>query len=317
MRIPHYKALNLIKANKYHCFVIYGDNYGKISSLIKEIILYFSQKELVDTIAFDFKDKDKEVIGNIDYELNSASFFAQKKIIIINYYIDDNKIQNIVNLYSGNNILILVNHLFSKIKATLGMQNEQVLAISCYKNNEIQISLKLKALLFQYKLVPADNLTLNYMTSILSGDDLSIESEIEKLSIYKGNNRTLTMDDIRNVISDDESMVSYQVINDLIKINFKSLFDIKSSENNMLVIRMIYNYFFNLLNDDREEVTIFKKKIPFQYHENWDMHKKILNNNLNIIKILKILSISEQKYKIHQKINYYFTNIAINMLFNL
>ena len=121
--------------NKNKIFLFYGENAG----LKEEIIMNFFIKNHTNCT---FKYSEKEILNNLENfynQINSKSFFDNKKLIIINDASDKfkNEIQDLIEKKLDDITIILISSLLekkSKLRA-LFEKNKNLIVVPFYKDN--------------------------------------------------------------------------------------------------------------------------------------------------------------------------------------
>jgi DNA polymerase-3 subunit delta len=181
--------------------LIYGPDEGQV----RERTLMIS-KQIVEDINDPFNMLEltvKEAIDNtarISDEMNSISLMGGRKLLRINGADKGLKspIDNAITEYNGENFLIIaggelapsspIRKLFEKEK--------NLASLACYVQDERSLSYSIpQTLRKQGKNIERD--AIQYLSSCLVGDSGSVNSQLEKLVIYVGDNQNITLEDAK------------------------------------------------------------------------------------------------------------------------
>lgn len=313
-----------IQANKVENFInnlnsdingvlIYGPDLGLVTLRAQEIkkkILpdYKNSLALIELNSSILKDKP-EVVAN---EFTSISMFSDKKLIIIDN--PDNTLSKTLDLLflkpseNKNFIIITADDLDSK--STLrkfAEYNDYFASLPCYKDDETTISQLIHKTFkdngFKYSLD-----AVKYLIDNFGGDRMIILSELDKLMMYKYDEKAILLKDAKACVHDSSESDINEFVNNLASLNFeKSFKDLHNLQLDgifpIVIIRSAISYFLKLqlfkyqLQNGLtfEEITtkegIFWKQKPILLE-----HLKLLTSK-NIDVILEILLEEECKMK--------------------
>lgn len=299
--------------------VIYGPDSGLITIRKNEILQkiipdYKSSLSLINLNMAIIKEKPEI----IDYEYNSLSLFGNdRKVILIeeadntiSKILDEifNKIQN-----SNNFIVITADDLDNKSSLRKFAENsEYFMAIPCYKDdiNTIMqlVNKKLKKEGFTY-----NQEVLKTLSESFGGDRLIILNELEKLIIYKDNDKNITIDDVYACIQDNSEATIEELIASIANLDYQNAFKELQSLYSIgvfpiAIIRSLIYYFlrlqlykFQLQNGiNFEEITV-RDKIFWKQKPIIVQHlKKLTSRNINSI----LLFLMKEECKLKGKIEY-------------
>jgi len=259
MKLQANKVDDFIKTfnNMNKCFLVYGPDEGLIVIRKQEILSkimpdYKNSLSLVTLDIGDLKNKP-QILSN---ELNSNSLFSSdKKIILIEDA--DNSIVKVLNeVFSkpqNNETFLIITSGDLDSKSTLkkfAENNQYFVSLPCYKddiNTVMQlINKKLKENNFKY-----DVEVIKYLSENFGGNRLIILNEIDKLTIYKGTDKDLTIDDVKICIQNNSEADINNFVNQFAALNidktfseFKKLLD--EGIYPVAVIRTLISYIMKL-----------------------------------------------------------------------
>lgn len=316
MKIQANKVDEFIKTFKTDVkgILVYGPDTGLVSIRKNEIlqkILPNYKKSLSLINITQSIIKEKQTIINDEY--NSTSLFGgNKKVIIIEDA--ENSISKTLEIIfskpqnNENFIIITADDLDSK--STLkrfAEYNQYFAALPCYKDdiNSIMqiINSTLRKECFKY-----NSDVVKYLAESFGGNRLIILSELEKLIIYKDEDKNLTIEDVQACIKDNSEADLNAFINDFASLDFnkayKELYNLNSEGIfPVVVIRSLINYFiklqllkFQLQNGLSFEEISTKENIFWKQKPILAQHLKKLSMK-NINDILFILLKEEAKSK--------------------
>lgn len=232
MKIQANKVDEFIKSfdNKCKGVLIYGPDEGLVSIRKNEILQkilpdYKTSLSLITLSSATIKDKT----GIINSEYNSTSLFGNdKKVVLIEDA--DNSISKILEEIfskpqnSDNFILITADDLDSKSSLKRFAEfNQYFASLPCYKDdiNAIMqiVNLKLRKEGFKYNAE-----VVKYLTESFGGNRLIILSELDKLVIYKDQDKNLTIEDVKACIQDNSEGNINDFVNNLASLNIEKAY---------------------------------------------------------------------------------------------
>jgi len=271
--------------------------YGKIDYLIKKQIKNLIADNNIDDINIIKYDLEQDSLTKIINDCNSASLFSEKKIILVyNSYIftgstkkgieqDPTILEEYLNNINNDNILIFVvnnekldeRKKITKLIKKNGFVKEynSVDTISIIKNLFDDYSISLDLIKYLIERV-GDNLPL-------------LSSEIEKIKIYKNNDKTITKDDINNltcksleennfklidaIISKNKNL-AFELYNDRIKLNEEPIAIIIALANQIRIMYQVKQLYLNgyTENDIAKNLNIhpYRVKLASQNSRKYD-----------------------------------------------
>ena len=243
--------------------MVLGDNmvylfYGLEQFLIDNEIKKIIEKNKIDEFNISKYDLENDSLDNILEDIETPSLFGDKKIVIVNNsYIftpTTKKTNNITNLdkleeYLNNindlNILIFTvnEEKLDERKKIVKKIKEQGKVLEFNKNTNIN---NLVSNMFDDYKINANDIT--FLINRV-GNDLSIlKQEIEKLKIYKLEDKIITKEDILNLTNKTINLDIFNFINNIISKNKNEAIEIyyellKQNEEPIKIIVMLANQF--------------------------------------------------------------------------
>ena len=208
--------------------------YGTVDYLINKTIDKIISDNKIDEFNINKYDLTNSLLTDIINDASSMSLFSDKKIIIVNnayIFTGNNKkyleqdtleLEKYLNNVNDNTILIFnVNSekLDERKKITkLIKKNGLVKDFNCIDN----ISL-VKNLFDDYSI---SNDNVKYLISRVGDDSSLLASEIEKIKIYKNEDKTITFDDITNLTTKSLEVNNFKLIDAIINKNKAEAFNL-------------------------------------------------------------------------------------------
>ncbi len=283
--------------------LIYGPDAG---------LVLIRKNEILQRVLPDYKNslslitlspsaiKEKPNIINDEY--NSISLFGSEKKVILIEDAENSIAKTLEAIFAKpqnneNFIIITADDLDSKSALKrFAEYNSYFAALPCYKDdiNSIMqiINLRLKKEGFKYN---AD--VVKYLAESFGGNRLIILSELDKLIIYKDDDKNITLDDVKVCIQDNSEADLNDFINNFASLNFDKAY--KELQNlysegvfPVVVIRTLISYFlklqlykYQLQNGlSFEEITtkenVFWKQKPILHQHLQKLQMKTINDIL-------------------------------------
>ena len=264
--------------------VIIDDNINKIlkdNNLTNENIIKYDMSEVLLESAIE--------------ELNTYSLFIENKVVILNnceflsstskrgsLKQDDTLLIDYINNPNPLNILIIVcNNIDDRLKVNkLLKQKTKVI------ETNFSIEDKIKLYLEDYSM---DNKTINYLINYLNKNNTRILNEINKLKIYKDEDKTITVSDINEIVVREFDDDIFSLINAVIKKDKKKALDI-----------------FNELTSRGEEVTKIIITLADQFRLIYRA-KILINSGKGKDYIASLLKVHPYRVKLAMEASYNFT----------
>lgn len=204
-------------------YLIISNDKVTIDYNINQIIKKINNSDL-EIIKYNYDEQD---IDSLLEELNTYNFLSNCKLVIYNNcsFLSkdiDKKIKELKKYLDtpGDNFLILINDSLSEKKEIKDLLSN----VDIIKEN-LNIEKLIKDNLCEYKM---DSRTINYLINYCLNNNEKIINELDKLKCYKmdENDKTITIDDINQVVIRDYDDDIFDLVNEIVKKNKKEAFDL-------------------------------------------------------------------------------------------
>ncbi len=237
------KSFEINKKKKFdnqHYFLVYGENEGLKSEIIKILKENFlGNIETVD---------ESQILNNTDlfYErLLNKSLFEKEKTIIINRCTE--KIYDFIEEIIEKNIpdikiILNANILEKKSKLrNLFEKSKKLVAIPTYKDNSLTLAEITKKFFYNYKISISQE-TINLLVSRCNGDRGYLKLELEKILIYMQNRRNISLEEIYKLTNLSENFSINELVDNSLSKNIQKTSEIINesnykSEDGVLILR--------------------------------------------------------------------------------
>lgn len=238
------------------CIVLFGNNEGEISML---------QKKCAEAVcgstddAFRFSlmqmDNVSKDGGEVYAEFHAQSLMGGRRAIAVQGA-DNNltpMLKKMLPETKSENLLILNSTAYNTKSAliTWAKERRDIITVGCYEDREADIAQEAAAMLYA-KGLQADNATLQVLCARLSPDKRVNQSEIDKLEMYLGERKTVTIEDVQNAVCDvagasSEDLCYYTAGGDVKKAVAMLNRLLKEGEEPATLVRMLEYHFARLL----------------------------------------------------------------------
>lgn len=285
---------SLKTSNEYKLCLLFGQDESVISIKTKEILNIFKNENIVNISQEELKSKPSRIFE----EFQSISFFGDKTIIVLKPNERPNDItkyiKQIFEKVDENNknfILIVAGDLAtSSSLRKFCEESDYIVSIGCYNETDSGVISFIRNKLNQYDLKFNQDI-INKIYSNIGNNLLVLEKEIEKISLYKGDDKNLTLEDIEKTTTDISGSDISEFINYFCTLDkqntFKSLNKLLSESQSIVLTRSLISYFlllqrinyriFNgedISNAIRLERVFWKEQLYIKKHlEFWDLKK--------------------------------------------
>ena len=300
-------------------FLMYGENQGHKEVLILQLF----KKEHPETT---YKYSEKEILLDLDNfynQINSQSFFEDKKLIIINSVTEKMK-EQILNLLEKNlkdiTIILITGILEKKSKLRNIFEKENNLGIiPFYKDNDKTLN-EITRMFFSKRQISISQETINIIIQKASGDRKNLKNELEKIENFLGSKKKLNIDDVLKLTNLSENYSINDLVNSCLAKNKKDTLKIINEnifafEDCIIIIRSMFfsaNRLLKLLQKKNEiqdiEKLITSYKPPIFWKEKPIIKQQINNWKEETIKAL-IYKIDEIELAIKKN-----NNIGLNIV---
>lgn len=210
MKIYSNAADNFVRDLKTNIVLVYGNDNGGVNAMAKRLAKRFlgaeeSPDSLVKLSPEDLKE-DTEIIATA---LSSRSFFCHKKVVIVEDAADGilEIVHKVAAMQGADNLLIVcAGELKKESKLRKFFEDSKILtALLCYKEDTAGLKRRISELL-RGNSVSADQDVIEYLAANLGEDKLITQNEIEKISIYLGDAKTLSFEEATEIVADNSDM---------------------------------------------------------------------------------------------------------------
>ncbi len=208
--------------------------YGTVDYLINKTIDKIINDNKIDEFNVNKYDLTNSLLTDIINDASSMSLFSDKKIIIVNNayiftgtnkkYTEQNteELENYLNNINDNTILIFTTSnekLDERKKITKLVKKNGIV-----KDFNSIDNISLVKNLFEDYSISNDN--VKYLISRVGEDSSLLASEIEKIKIYKNDDKTITHDDITNLTTKSLEVNNFKLIDAIINKNKAEAFNL-------------------------------------------------------------------------------------------
>lgn len=266
--------------------LIYG-NYLKNNLKFQQLIQEFKD---FDIINYDYSQVDLKFLNQ---ELNTESLFENQKVIVLrNIDFESIDLDKFINNPSSNNLIIIEDSFKienSKIFTSLKNNNYKI-----YKNNDF-IPLEIKESfikLLNENHITYQNSTIDYLFS--KSKDLNyLYNEIDKLINYSLEKKTISKEDIDNVLFIEYEDSIYELTNIILKNDKEKILKIY---NDLIFMNQDINFIFSSIYFKLIEVLKVKLYLDYGFDDNYIINNlKISKGKLYYLK--QNIKISYERFK--------------------
>tara|TARA_B100001057_G_scaffold411285_1_gene426854 strand:- start:2292 stop:3284 length:993 start_codon:yes stop_codon:yes gene_type:complete len=295
MIIKSFEIKNYFNTN--NIFLFYGENTG----LKEEILDNFFKKNHIDCT---FNYSEKEILVDLDKfydQINSKSFFDDKKLIIISNASDKIKdnIENIIEKKLTDVTIILISNVLEKKSKLRNLfeKKKDLVTVPFYKDNYRTLADIVSNFLKKREILSSQE-TINIIIEKASGDRKNLKNELTKIENFLGTKKKLSTESVLKLTNLSENYSIQELVNNSLARNKKDTLKI-INENNfsfedcMIITRsMLYaaNRLLKLLekkNDSSNlETLISNHKPPIFWKDKEIIKNQIKNWKLDSIKNL-------------------------------
>ena len=212
-------------------YLIISDDLITIEENINNIISENSMS-IDNIIKYDLSET---YIEDVLEELNTYGFFSENKIVVVyasallspdkkksELIQDDSLLEKyIVNPNQLNSLVLVTDKIDERKKITKLLKKECIVI-----DKKLSIEDKIKKNLKDYKM---SAFTMNYFIECLNNDNERILNELEKLKLYKNDDKNITRDDIDKIVIKELNDDIFSLINSILKKDIERSFEIYNS----------------------------------------------------------------------------------------
>ena len=296
MIVKYFDLKNKIQ-NKIDYYLFYGPNTGLMEEIINEIFKTNFTKNIIN---YDENEVLNDQSGFME-KLYNKSFFDNEKFIIINRA--TNKIYEIIQEIIESKIvnikiIIKANILEKKSKLRNFFEKEKDIIITAFYEDNYSTLCSLAQKFFKKKGIQISNENINLIVERSKGNRASLNSELEKISIYCVDKKKINTSDVLKLSNLTENYDISELVNYCLSKNKRKTINILnenklSIEENILVQKTFLNKLKRLKqlkisikkNKDIDRTLLLFKPIIF-WKEKEHVKKQLQNYSLNEIKKL-------------------------------
>lgn len=188
------------------CVILFGTNEGEIATLQKKCAEAIC--ESIDD-AFRYQALEMENIskdgGEVYAEFHAQSLMGGRRVVVVKNA-DNNLaplLKKIIPETNSDNLLILSSMSLNTKSSliTWAKDRDDVIIVGCYEERAGDIAEE-AAKMLREKGLNADVTTMQFLCTKLSPDRKLNQSEIDKLAVFLGERKNVTIDDIRQAVCD-------------------------------------------------------------------------------------------------------------------
>ena len=309
---------NFEKLDKFKAIFIYGADESVVSSRVRKL------KETFVNNRFSINNIDqlniKENPTLLSEQFYSVSLFGDRSVLLINLIEKENDYFKYIepifkeNVAGSSNFLIITAGDLTKTSKLVKFteDNEYIASIICYEEFDSNIKAFINGELRKYGFIYNSSI-VDFLLDNISGNKLIIENEIKKIDLYKGDNKNLSLEDVKKCVADLSESDLSDLINSFCDFNEKEFFRLLNKffkEKNQFIVlcRSLINYFLQLqriqycitVNQEPVENLVKRERIfwkqvePLKQHlKQWSL-KKINQCLLKFIDLEKLKFSSSQ-----------------------
>jgi len=235
----------------FKSILFYGNDEDLMKYRCEAILKNYTKK--FDCINFDFKSMK---IANLFDEIASIDFFSELKIIKITNC-NDKIFASISEKISNLDDNVKIIFISSEIAKSPNMKKfhedlkSQSYSIPCYGMEIFDVKKMILNFFKKYNIALEYDDLLNEIVDLMNNNIYDINNELEKIRLLKGENSILYYNEIKNIISFDQSIV-YELIDTFFEKNkekfSKTIHASMSNDIDMILIfRSLYKYAMKLI----------------------------------------------------------------------
>ena len=276
--------LNNIKNKLTNSVLIYGKTDSSTNKQLENLVAFFKTNNYTinNLTPESLKTNENLLIDNFQ----AFSMFEENILFVLklreranDYTKYIKSLFEINNLNTNNFLIVIAGDLTAESSLKkLYSNNHKLENIVCYEEENSNITTFIKSKLKENKLSFTDEV-VNYLAHNIGKNSMYAKNEIEKIILYKGNDKTLTVEDIEKCTKNIAEFDIGELINSFCSFQEKETFQILHNAKiegiqNVIIIRALIKYFLQLqkmlykmeLQKSIEEIIkverVFWKQIP-------------------------------------------------------
>lgn len=300
--------------------LVYGVDFGLVNQRVKELAKTFLGEDNLDNTQYFYEADLKADSQLLNNQLNNLSLFGSNKNLIVLRDIKEfgtKLLADYVNQNMENTLIIVEAGELSPSIALrkLAENSENALAIPCYQDTIASLREVIAKKLNQNNF-KIDSQAMDFLVNNLGNNRLISEAEIDKLILYKYQQKHITLHDALNGVV-DHSTFGFDTFNNSlfsgnIKQAYEDLLKLLEDENPITIIRVLLNYLqklhmakieLELGNSMDDVIKNIKPAIFFSYVDSFKMQLRSCNLD-NLKKLFSVLLNLEISNKNNQQLGY-------------
>jgi len=305
----------LSPAREHLAVLIYGADGGLVRERAEKIAKAILGESFADPFA-KLELSEAELLADparLCDELSSVSMMNPKRVIIVRDA--GNNLTKVIEpatefFHRDNYLIVIADELTGKSSLRLLFEKEQsCAALACYKDEMRDVSAVIRKK-FDEAGVSYDREVLDYLASQLGNDRYVTYQELEKLVLYAGDEKRISLDDARQLVDYNQALQLDDIVNAVADRNLPALEKsvnqhLREGTQPIMYLRALQRYFNRLYairaqmeTGQSAEMVISSLRPPvfFKQQPILTRHANIWNTE-NIVKALKCLITAELSCK--------------------
>ena len=290
----------------YNVYLITGSNDSVISNTVSDILKQVNCDDN-NKIIYNLKEN---TISDVIEEANTVSLFRSNKVILVYSSsidkLDDEELIMYLNNYNKDVYLIFIVEKSDARKKIVKLINEKGISIDSdnvdksYNKNYVVSYLKDNG----YKM---NSNVIECFLSRVSDNINDIRNELDKLFIYKLDDKNISLDDVKLITYDNTDNIIYEFTNALLEKDENKAISMYHSfiDSNMAIdyiLASIYNSYKTLyqikeLNKNNSIRDISKTIGKKEYYVEKMLYRSMNYNDNELLDIIHILAMIDKNYK--------------------
>jgi len=310
--------------NRKNFFLFHGVNDGYKEEILNKIFKPTFKENI-------FKYFEKEIFLNLENfynEILSKSFFEKDKLIIIKDVSD--RLKNEIEILKekeleGTKIVLISNILDKKSKLRNFFEKETDLVSIAFYSDNIQSLSNITKTFFLKKKIFISQESINLLINRANGDRNSLMNEINKIEIYLGNKKKISIEEINSLTNLSENYSINELVDNCLAKNKTRTTNILNENNfsleeTIIIIRTflikskrLLKLFQNFQTNKNLDKTIVSYKPPIFWKDKDLVRQQMKSWNLkNTYKLINEINNTEMEIK---KNSFNSLNILLNFIF--
>ena len=310
--------------NEKNLFLFHGVNDGYKEEILNKIFKPTFKENI-------FKYFEKEIFLNLENfynEILSKSFFEKDKLIIIKDVSD--RLKNEIEILKekeleGTKIVLISNILDKKSKLRNFFEKETDLVSIAFYSDNIQSLSNITKTFFLKKKIFISQESINLLINRANGDRNSLMNEINKIEIYLGNKKKISIEEINSLTNLSENYSINELVDNCLAKNKTRTTNILNENNfsleeTIIIIRTflikskrLLKLFQNFQTNKNLDKTIVSYKPPIFWKDKDLVRQQMKSWNLkNTYKLINEINNTEMEIK---KNSFNSLNILLNFIF--